>query len=53
MILIMIDGSEKHPIVKAAFELQSSGVFEKRSNVGVSKKPYGEKRNNNLKFVSS
>ena len=41
MILIMIDGSEKHRIVKAAFELQSSGVFEKRSNVGVPKKLYG------------
>ena len=24
VIQIMIDGSEKHPIVKAAFELQSS-----------------------------
>ena len=41
VILIMIDGSEKHRIVKAAFELQSSGVFEKRSNVGVPKKLYG------------
>ena len=53
VILIMIDGSEKHPIVKAAFELQSSCVFEKRSNIGVPKKLYGEKKNNNLKLMSS
>ena len=38
MILIMIDGSEKRPVVKATFELQSSCVFEKGSNIGVSKK---------------
>ena len=38
VILIMIDGSEKRPILKAAFELQSLRVFEKRSNIGVSKK---------------
>ena len=44
VILIMIDGSEKHPIVKAAFELQSSCVFEKRSNIGVPKKLHGEKK---------
>ena len=29
MILIMIDGSEKRPVVKATFELQSSCVFER------------------------
>ena len=43
MIVIMIDGSEKRPILKAAFELQSSCVFEKRGNIGVSKKLYGER----------
>ena len=43
MIVIMIDGSEKRPVVKATFELQSSCVFEKRGNIGVSKKLYGER----------
>ena len=43
MIVIMIDGSEKRRILKAAFELQSSYVFEKRGNIGVSKKLYGER----------
>ena len=43
MIVIMIDGSEKCPAVKATFELQSSCVFEKGSNIGVSKKLYGER----------
>ena len=53
VILIMNDSSEKLPFVKAAFELQSSRVFEKRSNIGVSKKNYMEEINNNLKFMSS
>ena len=55
VILIMIDGSEKRPILKAAFELQSLRVFEKRSNIGVSKKKlYGaKKKQHNLKFMSS
>ena len=44
VILITIDSSEKRPVVKAAFELQSSRVFEKRSNIGVSKKLYGVKK---------
>ena len=43
MIVIMIDGSENRPILKAAFELQSSCVFEKRNDIGVSKKLYGER----------
>ena len=43
MIVIMIDGSEKRPVVKATFELQSSCVFEKRNNIGVSKRLYGER----------
>ena len=43
MIVIMIDGSEKRPILKATFELQSSCVFEKRNDIGVSKKLYGER----------
>ena len=43
VIVIMIDGSEKRRILKAAFELQSSCVFEKRGNIGVSKKLYGER----------
>ena len=33
----------KTPVVKATFELQSSCVFEKGSNIGVSKKLYGER----------
>ena len=53
VILIMIDGSEKRPILKAAFELQSLRVFEKRSNIGVSKKKLYEakKKQHNLKFM--
>ena len=43
VILIMIDSSEKRPFVKATFELQSSCVFEKGSNIGVSKILYGER----------
>ena len=43
VIVIVIDGSEKRPVVKATFELQSSCVFEKGSNIGVSKRPYGER----------
>ena len=43
MIVIMIDGSEKRPVVQATFELQSSCVCEKGSNIGVSKKLYGER----------
>ena len=54
MIVILIDGSEKRPVVKATFELQSSRVFEKGSNIGVSKN-YMEKefKQHNLRFISS
>ena len=38
VIVIMIDGSEKRLVVKATVELQSSCVFEKGSDIGVSKK---------------
>ena len=38
VIVIMIDGSEKRLVVKATLELQSSCVFEKGSDIGVSKK---------------
>ena len=45
MILIMIDGSEKHPIVKAVFQLQSLGVFLKSAVISeFPKKLYGEKK---------
>ena len=43
VIVIVIDGSEKRAVVKATFELQSSCVFEKGSNIGVSKRLYGER----------
>ena len=33
VILIVIDSNEKRIIVKAAFELQSFGVIEKRSKI--------------------
>ena len=54
VIVIVIDGSEKRPVVKATFELQSSCVFEKGSNIGVSKN-YMEKefKQHNLRFISS
>ena len=38
VIVIVIDGSEKRLVVKATLELQSSCVFEKGSDIGVSKK---------------
>ena len=38
VIVVMIDGSEKRLVVKATLELQSLCVFEKGSNIGVSKK---------------
>ena len=45
VILITIDSSEKRPFAKAAFELQSSRVFEKRSKYrSLKKKLYGEKK---------
>ena len=55
VILIMIDGSEKRPILKAAFELQSLGVFLKSAVISESqKKNYMEKKKqHNLKFMSS
>ena len=54
VIVIVIDGSEKCPVVKATFEPQSSCVFEKGSNIGISKN-YMEKefKQHNLRFTSS